>query len=168
MLKPDVALSADELRRRLHYDPITGIFTRKVAAGGRAPVGAVAGSVNDQGYVVIFIDYKHYYAHRLAWLYMTGAWPTEQIDHKTGLRSDNRWDNLRAASPSSNQQNQRRAQRGTRSGLLGASWCEREQKFTAQIKVRGVRHSLGQYNTAEEAHSAYVAAKRCLHEGCTI
>ena len=71
-------ISAERLRKLMHYEPDTGDFLWRERSAGR-PVGRPAGS-NKQRYRQIHIDYCHYQAHRLAWLYMTGEWPQE-IDH---------------------------------------------------------------------------------------
>lgn len=161
-------ISADEVRRLLTYDPITGIFTRKVTTCPRGKAGATAGTRNDGGYILIALHSLQYRAHRLAWLYMTGAWPKYEVDHRNGVRDDNRWDNLRDLPTSINAQNRRKAQSNSKTGLLGASWSKREQRFIARIKVDGHYMSLGQHHTAEAAHAAYITAKRAHHLGCTI
>jgi hypothetical protein len=88
------------------------------------------------------------------------------VDHINGRRDDNRWCNLRDASRLVNQQNMRRAVAGSASGLLGAH--KKRGKWSSQIKVRGVLVKLGIFETADQAHAAYLAAKRQLHEGCTL
>ena len=87
-------LTAERLRERLHYDAGTGVFTRRVGSG-HARTGEMAGSVHSTGYVRISIDGGKYTAHCLAWLYVHGVWPPDQIDHINGNRSDNRIANLR-------------------------------------------------------------------------
>lgn len=164
-------LTAELLRQQLHYDPETGVLTRKVATGGRyrASVGSVAGAVcSESGYVMVSVFSKQYRAHRLAWLWMTGCWPAAEVDHVNGKRDDNRWSNLRDVPPTINRQNQRRAMSNSKTGLLGASWSERDQRFVARIKVGQKYRSLGGFDTAEAAHQAYLTAKRQLHSGCTL
>jgi hypothetical protein len=101
------ALSADKLRTLLRYDPETGFFTWKATRRGCSP-SSNAGTVSkDTGYRIIVIDYRQYRAHRLAYLYMTGAWPAEEIDHRNGVRDDNRWVNLRHATVAQNCRNSR-------------------------------------------------------------
>lgn len=97
---------------------------------------------------------------------MTGGWPTNEIDHKNGVKDDNRFGNLRQATHLLNQQNQRKAQRKNKAGLLGV--CAKRNGFMASIKVNGKNKWLGSFSTPELAHAAYVAAKRKFHEGCTI
>ncbi len=162
-------LTAEELRKLLSYDAETGVFTRRVDCGGiGGRAGSVAGTMNDQGYVLVSVKSHQYRAHRLAWLYVTGQWPTGEIDHKNADRSDNRWENLRDVSTTVNAQNKRRAQRNSKTGLLGACWAMRDKTFIARIKVDGRYRSLGSFESAEQAHAAYVEAKRRLHVGCTI
>lgn len=162
-------LNHERLLAVLHYNPNTGIFIRRISLGNKALVGSVAGSVHRSGYVRLMVDGTLYLAHRLAWFYMTGQWPRELIDHINMDRADNRWANLRDASAQVNQQNKSLARVGTASGLLGV-WRAggRSKKWTTSITANGVRKYLGKFATPELAHAAYIAAKRALHEGCTI
>lgn len=94
-------ITLEHLRKILHYDPASGRFTWLRATSWRVRVGAVAGSVNKRlGYVVIGIGGVTYYAHRLAWLYVHGEMPSDQIDHIDGDRANNALVNLRKASMS--------------------------------------------------------------------
>ncbi|CAH0532169.1 Phage HNH homing endonuclease (ACLAME 27) [Ralstonia phage UAM5] len=92
-------------------------------------------------------------AHRLAWLYMTGKWPEQFIDHANMNKGDNRWGNLREANKSQNNANQPAR---TTSGLKGAYWSNASMSWQAKINKR----YLGSYGTAEEAHAAYMEAAR--------
>jgi hypothetical protein len=109
-------------------------------------------------------------AHRLAWLYVTGSWPTHVIDHINGNPADNRFANLRDVTPQVNTHNQRRATKGRKTGsLLGAQWIPAKQKWRAVIKHNSRVTYVGLFGTEQEAHAAYVAAKRVIHkEGCTL
>jgi hypothetical protein len=166
MAKAD--LTAQRLRELLSYNPETGAFTWKVANGSRAKVGAVAGTTNYHGYVLISFCGKQRPAHRMAWLYMHGEWPAQDIDHINGDRADNRISNLRCVSRSVNMQNQRKPRSNNNSGLLGVSWVASRQLWVAQINIFGKQTHLGRFRDKDEAHEAYLAAKRQLHEGCTI
>jgi hypothetical protein len=154
------------VRALLNYEPTTGVFTRKVSTHHSVTIGDVAGSTDSRGHINISIASRFYGAHRLAWLYMTGEWPSMHIDHINGVRDDNRWANLRHVTASVNMQNLRGARSNSKTGLLGV--CPKGNIFEAYIGVKGRSMFLGCFKTAIEAHEAYVAAKRIHHEGCTI
>jgi hypothetical protein len=98
-------------------------------------------------------------AHRLAWLYMTGEWPTDIIDHKNRNGLNNRWDNLREADQELNLANAS-VQKNNKAKLKGVR--TQAGAFTARIVFRKRYHYLGRFKTAEEAHAAYVAKAREL------
>lgn len=158
-------LDADRARALFDYDPVTGILTWKVRKGNAKP-GQTAGTPNDRGYLLVTVDQVIYTAHRLAWLITSGEWPEHLIDHKNGIRSDNRISNLRDKPSLFNSQNQRRAHSDSKTGFLGVSPSGR--RFLAQISSDGVVKCLGYFPTPEGAHEAYLAAKRQLHAGCSI
>lgn len=159
-------LTAERLREVLAYDPATGVFTQKVRTSIRVKVGAVAGSLHRRGYIHITIDGRRHFAHRLAWLYVTGEWPPDQIDHRNGIRDDNRVDNLRLANKALNMQNMREACADNKTGFLGVS--PRRGKFRSTITVNGKQKHIGTFPTPEEAHAAYLKAKRQLHPFGTL
>lgn len=163
-------LTAERLRALFHYDADTGVFTRRVARGG-CKSGVNAGYTGSDGYQHLQIDGRKYKTHRLAWLYVYGEWPNGQVDHINGVRIDNWIANLRDVSGSVNQQNQKRATKCSKTGLIGAhraSDAPRSKQFMARIRVNGKSKYLGMFPTAEEAHEAYLAAKRQFHEGNTL
>lgn len=162
MAKAD--LTAARVRELLDYNPDTGVFTWKISPAQRIKRGTVAGAAAE--YVRIQIGGRKLRAHRLAWLYMTGAWPTQEVDHIDGDPLNNRWANLRNVSRVVNMQNQRQARSDNPTKLLGAH--PHGRGYASTINVRGQTHYLGRFSTPEAAHAAYVAAKRRLHEGCTI
>lgn len=157
-------LTAETLREYLNYDPETGVFTRIKSTTRPGRVGAVAGAEDSRGHIQVRVLGKLYLAHRLVWLYVHGVWPTYQIDHINGVRSDNRLSNLREVSASVNQQNQRRPR--SVNPYLGVT--KRHDKWRARITVEGRLTQLGTFDTPEEARDAYLEAKRKLHAGCTI
>ena len=158
-------MDQQRLRELLDYDAETGRFVWR-QANKRVKAGAVAGYVGNDGYVRIRASGTRFLAHRLAWFYVHGTWPTGEIDHINGDRSDNRIANLRDVSRLTNRQNMRRAQADNRSGLLGVSLANNRCK--ASIRSGGKNHHLGYFASPEAAHAAYVAAKRQTHEGCTL
>jgi hypothetical protein len=111
---------------------------------------------------LIGIGGKQYLAHRLAWFYMTGRWPIKEIDHIDGNPLNNRWNNLREATPSQNSCN-KDGGRGRSLELRGASYDKTKRKWRSYINVRGKRTFLGDFETAEDAHNAYLEAARRLH-----
>jgi len=120
------------------------------------------------GYISISINRNRYLAHRLAWLYENGDWPKQDIDHINGNRSDNRIENLRDVSHQVNCQNKRSIGKQNTSGFLGVNWRKDRQKWRAVISTRRKQKFLGFFDTAQEAHQAYLIAKRKLHEGSTL
>ena len=160
-------LTQSELKNVWHYCPDEGRFTRLVAVGP-TKVGDVANCHNTGGYVVIKISQKNYKAHRLAWLYMTGHFPNDEIDHRNTIRTDNRWCNLRDATKSINQQNQRKPHPNNTSGFLGVSWEALRGKWRVQIKINSKVFTLGRFDDKHEAAAYYLKKKRELHPGCTL
>lgn len=160
-------ITQERLKELLHYDPDTGLFTCARSRPG-CRVGAVAGTRRKDGYLVVSLDSRRYFTHRLALLYMTGELPTLDIDHINGDRADNRWCNLREATNSENMQNQRRGHSDSTSGLLGVSWHKNRSKWRAQITANKQTINLGSFSTPEEAHAAYLKAKEELHPFSTI
>lgn len=149
----------------LTYEGETGEF-RWNCQRGRARKGDVAGVVSrskKQARIIIGVDGSYYLAHRLAWLYSHGVWPSDQIDHANGNGLDNRLVNLRSASGEQNARNQRA--KPSRSGLKGAAWDESRQQYVATIRIgNGARRTIGRFDTAEAAHQAYVAAAKEHHK----
>lgn len=155
------------LKELLSYNPETGVFVWNKATQGHAS-GAVAGGIDRQGYLRIGIDAKLKAAHRLAWLYVFGEDPDGFIDHINGDKADNRIINLRSVGRRVNAENQRTPRSDNSSGFLGVVPTRRADRWCSQITVRGRAKHLGMFSSPQEAHQAYVSAKRVLHEGCTI
>ncbi len=164
MGKPD--LIADELRRLLSYDPQTGIFLRRFRTRG-APAPTVAiGSPNSDGYLRVSLQGKQYLLHRLAYVYMTGVWPSGVVDHIDGDRTNNAYGNLRNTTRAGNNQNLRKCRASGTSGYLGVH--KKGDKWRAQITTDRKQLHLGTYERPEDAHEVYLAAKRMLHHTCTL
>jgi hypothetical protein len=159
-------ISAEDLRQLLHYNPDTGIFTWIARAAKAVHIGDVAGVANKFGYITIGVKKKVYKAHRLAWLYSYGVWPDGLIDHINGRKGDNRLCNLRVVAADGNSQNIRRPNRRNKSGFLGVIWFQ--NKWRASITINRKTHRIGDYATPEEAHQAYLEAKRKHHQACTV
>lgn len=150
-------LTAARVRELLHYDPETGITTRRVATSPRAPKGGVVGDLDGRGYLRVRLDSKRYSLHRVIWLYMTGEWPKGEVDHKNRTRTDNRWANLRDATVAQNRHNSC-AHANTAHGLKGVDYHKANKRWRARITSEGRNMLLGYFKTAEEAHAAYADA----------
>jgi hypothetical protein len=157
----DRELTSEQVQDLLDYDFTTGVFTWRVDFGNRKS-GAVAGSKDAHGYIVITINGRAYKAHRLAWLYCHGGWPEHSIDHINGVKDDNRIANLRDVEHPLNLLNVRRAYRTNKSGFLGVS--RNGSGWRAEIRVAKKKRNLGTYDTPEQAHAAYLAAKNEILE----
>lgn len=157
----------EKFNELFHYDPHTGEMRRKVTISSRAQAGMVARVHKGDGYIRVMVNRKNYFAHRIAWLLTHKEWP-EFIDHIDGNGLNNKLTNLRNVTKSLNAQNQRKAMSSNKSsGLLGVSRT-RHGNWRAHIQTFGVTAHLGTFNTPEEAHHAYLSAKREHHAGCTI
>lgn len=144
-------LTQELLIDRLSYSPITGEFLWRKSE-------MAAGCIAKHGYRVIRIDGVLYYAHRLAWLYMHGEWPTKFIDHINLNKTDNRIINLRDVSPADNSSNQHAPHmKKTASGKRGVQ--RNHSGWQAVIWRNGERQCLGTFNTIDDAYSSYLRAK---------
>jgi hypothetical protein len=156
-------VTAERLRAVLDYTPDTGAFVWRVTLSNRSQAGTEAGCICPKsGYRLIGIDGTIYKASRLAWLYMTDDWPRDVVDHRNGVRADDRWGNLRAATHAQNLQN-RSAQKNNTSGFKGVYFHPQSGRWRARISADGKATSLGLHETPELAHAAYCAAAAQLH-----
>ena len=150
-------LTQERLKELLDYDPLTGVFRWRVYRARGARPGSIAGTPNDNGYILIGIDGVVRRAHRLAWLYINGKQPTGLIDHVNGDKTDNRIANLRLATKSTNGANSK-TRCDSSIGLKGV--YRNRARYSARISCNGTRYRLGTYDTPELAHAAYCAAAR--------
>lgn len=165
-------LTAQRAAELINFDPETGAFRWKPRAGRGGSwcnVDREAGSVSKQtGYRTIRLGKKLYQAHRIAWLLVNGEWPALDIDHINGDRLDNRIANLRVVPNAINRQNMRRARSDSQTGMMGVTQDKRRGNYFARVRLNGKTHHLGSFPNAQDAHAAYLNAKRRLHVGCTI
>lgn len=152
------------LKTLVSYNPETGEFTRLKGTGKGAGAGTVTLGALDTstGYRKLCVGGKQQYAHRLAWLYMTGEWPAAQIDHINEARGDNRFSNLRPANNAENNQRSK-ARADSKTGVLGVSWHRKAGKYMAQIRHSGQGVYLGLYASLSEATAVRHAAERKYH-----
>lgn len=142
-------ITQSELKEKLDYDPSTGFFTWKVSPTNIVLAGDVAGCYGG-GYIHIGIDGCIYKAHRLAWLYVHGYMPENQIDHINRKRDDNRIKNLREVSGQCNLRNTGNP-RNNKSGVKGVSYDYSRNKWLARIKVSQKTYNLGRFDDFTEA-----------------
>lgn len=150
-------LSHEDLRRVVHYNPETGIFTRLSRPRGKGKVGDKAGWVNSQGYLMLSVLGCYYLGSRLAWFYVTGKWPKADIDHENKDHGDNRWSNLREATRAQNLANRGR-HRDNKSGWKGVCAQTGCKNWRATIGVNRKQIALGTFDCPVAAHFAYVVA----------
>lgn len=156
-------LTQERLKECLFYDPDTGIWTWLKPSGKRAKIGVRAGKPHKSGYWIITIDNRGYISSVLAFFYMTGRWPIRQIDHKNGVRDDDRWENLREATQQQNNYNQKIRKDNT-SGCKGVCWRPKRNKWFSFIFEEGKQKGLGCYDTFEEAKKVRLEAeKKSVH-----
>jgi len=170
-------ITQEYLKSILEYNQETGIFTWKErektpGTGGNTFntrfAGKEAGRIDKDGYIAIMIRKCPRRAHRLAYLYVYGYMPIE-IDHEDSIRHHNWISNLRECSRGENNQNLKKATIANKStGLLGAFLNKNSGSFYSQIKKDGNYTWLGCFKTPEQAHEAYVNAKRELHPFGTL
>ena len=153
-------MTVEHLRNLFSYDQETGVFTRQISKGTQK-AGSVAGGFDKNGYVRIKIDGKFYKAHRVAWFYVNGVWPKNEIDHINGIPSDNRIANLREATRLENCQN-RSINVDNKSGYRGVHWHKQCSKWAAHIRHQGKKIYLGLFETAQEAGFAAETARQKL------
>lgn len=145
-----------ELAERLFvYDPETGRFDWRTRPAGQTITNSIgAGGFNSEGYRVVRWEKRNYRVHRIIWLMTHGAWPVNDVDHINGDRSDNRICNLRSATRTQNNYNQRISSRN-KSGHKGVSWCKQRDKWQVHIAINGKCTYVGRFKKLEDAANAY-------------
>jgi len=151
-------LTQERLKELFIYDPDSGIFTRKITLNNRAIAGSSPGSLNKKGYMRTSIDYKEYYLHRMAWLYVYGIMPDE-IDHDDGYKDNNRIINLKDVSHGDNLKNIRIPSDNT-SGHIGVGWHKQAEKWVASIYINRKSLHLGLFDKKTEAIKARKDAEK--------
>lgn len=155
-------MTKNELMQLLSYDANTGLFVRLKRTCNRINVGDIAGWKDADGYLNISLHGKKWKSHRLAWLYVYGKFPEQEIDHINGIKSDNRLCNLRQATRSQNCTN-RGMPSHNKSGFKGVQWRQHAKKFCAVIYKNKKKFFLGYFDTAEKASEVYLKASFELH-----
>lgn len=156
----------EDLKRRIDYNPVTGIFTWKLREPPCGPfnslyAGKVAGGASkgdSQGYIRIRYKGKSIKAHRLAFAFMTGRFPEKDVDHIDGNIQNNSWENLREVDRLTNSKNQKMYVTNT-SGIVGVCFHKGKGKWAAQIGSGDNRESLGTFVDRFEAICARKSAE---------
>ena len=159
-------ISAEYARTIFTYEPETGLLRWRYNPArpkewNTRHAGMVAGSLGPHGRIDVRFEHVLYLGHRLAWLLMTGEWP-EEIDHKNGNPSDNRWTNLRLATRSQNTCNRKKPANNT-SGFVGVRYRPHHKKWEARITLHRVLVWHSYHDSAQEAAAARRAALPEFH-----
>lgn len=157
-------LTHARLKELLHYDPDTGVFKWISKTHDKMKLREIAGYKDIYDYIIIRIHGKPYKAHRLAWFYVTGEWPSQILDHINRDRHDNRISNLRLSTPSDNASN-RGMSVVNKSGVTGVCWVKSRNVWDAKITKDTIIYRLGRFKTKEEAIAARQAAEKKVCNG---
>ncbi len=152
MFHGNLMISQKKLKNRVLYNKKTGVFTT-LTSYHKKNIGKILGHTAKDGYTSIEIEGEVYKSHRLAWLYMEGCFPKNQIDHINHNRSDNRWKNLREVTQTENSRNTKKYKHNT-SGVSGVHWNKRQHKWYARISTDNKRIFLGSFIEFHEAVNA--------------
>jgi HNH endonuclease len=152
----DMPITLERLRALRSYDPLTGQWHFLVDTS-QYKRGDIAGHLSREGYMILEVDGKRYRSARLAYFYMTGNWPSGQIDHRDLNKANDAWLNLRDGTHAQNQANMRVK---AKSGFKGVYASYR--RWVAMVRKNGKTVYLGTYDTPEEAHEAYKIAAGML------
>ena len=149
-MKREAKSTEDQILECIEYDKETGLFRWKRTGRGRVKQGWWQGTLAFNGYIRIQFMKKQYGAHRIAWLLTYGEWPSDQIDHINGIRTDNRIANLRSVNGLENNKNQRKTEKNT-SGCVGVSLDSRTNSWAAYVSVENRKRHLGRFKNFSDA-----------------
>lgn len=159
-------ISRSEIMDALDYDPSDGHFRWRKDFGPNAKAGQIAGTVNPNGYISIYIGGatrgRRMVAHRIAWMCVHGVWPDGDIDHINRDRRDNRISNLRVATRSQNRANSASSSKNV-SGFTGVMFDKRWKKWTAFIRSNKRYYFLGRHDEKECAIAVRSIADKSLN-----
>lgn len=148
-------MNQQQLKEVLSYDEATGVFTW-------LRTGKTAGSAFHNGYrstyLRIKVGGKACFAHRLAWLYMTGEWPAGDIDHIDHDGLNNRFANLRIVSDEINQKNARMSA-ANKTGISGVCFVAKTNRWHAWVSRAKKQAHLGSFLDLFEACCARKSAE---------
>jgi hypothetical protein len=152
-------ITQEKLKELFNY--ADGVLIRKKTTGGQLQ-GSKAGSQRTDGYFAVKIYGKSYFLHRLVWLYHNGEFPSSELDHINGCKSDNTIENLRLSNRFENNQNIVNAQKNSNTGVRCVVYSKTHKKYRASFMVNGIRHNVGCFSDIHDANNACLIAKRKL------
>lgn len=153
-------LTQEYLKSIMEYDPEYGLFYWKRNNNNAMKNGHRAGTLNETTkYVVITINRKPYRASFLAYLYMTGEWPENEIVHLNGCRWINSWKNLFYTKTSLKQRNKERI-KNMPNTVKGVCWRQQAQRWIAYITIKALKYYLGSFRDFENAVCARFAGEQ--------
>lgn len=152
-------LTQGKLKLFLDYNPETGVFIWKLNRNQNVRAGDIAGRVDEFGYRIIYVLGKKYRAGRLAWFWVTGEMPKQQIDHIDRNRSNDKFSNLREVDPRENVIN-RGIPKNNTSGVIGVTWYKNLKKWCAQIEINNKNNNLGYFKEKSDAVLARYNAEK--------
>jgi hypothetical protein len=126
-------ITQDEVKH--FFDYLDGQLYWRISPSRRVRLGALAGTAANTGYVKIKLKHKFYSAHRVIFLWHHGWLPAE-IDHKDNNRSNNKIENLRAATRSQNRRNSP-VQKNNALGVKNVSWNKQRQTWRVRVRYDG-------------------------------
>jgi hypothetical protein len=143
-------ITQERLKEVMRYEPETGHwFWVKPPKYNNNLVGKKTGTKDVDGRIRVRVDKKTYRSYRLAWLYMTGEWPKNDIDHIDGNPGNDKWANLRDISRGENVRNQK---------SKGYRWNSERQKWECRYMLNYKTIFVGRFETEQEAKTAYEKA----------
>jgi len=160
-------LTVHELKKNLTYDPLTGNFIRNKSNHPKIKIGDIAGCQIKSGYILVTVNSVQYLAHRLAWLYQTGNWPQEEIDHANGIKCDNRFSNLRESTRHQNMKNIKNYSTSS-SGIKNVVFNKRSNKFVVAMRSDGKRYHVGYFKKISDAKKAAIDFRKKLHKEFSV
>jgi hypothetical protein len=152
----ETGLTYERVRFLFKYNPWTGHLIRRVSRNTNSMKGQVIKCQPSRRYTVVTVDMRDYLAHRIIWLYMTGKWPTYQIDHINRIKYDNRWINLREATEHQQHVNIG-INRRNKLGIRGITIVR--NRFCVQLKIKGQCGYLGHFENLDDAIEVRKAAE---------
>lgn len=169
MTTQDAKQFIDAILGMMTYDPKSGeFFWKHDRKKGQVKAGSLVGSTDAHGYRITHVFGRMIKIHRLVWLIEFGEWPSAEIDHINGVKSDNRIENLRDASRITNAQNIGKPNSNSTSGFRGVSFQKQRGKWGARIRIGKTYKHLGLFETPELAYQRYMEAKLQHHEGFVL